>query len=111
MPLRWPYHRCNPYLAFAVMLAAGPDGIRRELPVVDATDENLYLMDQQRRNILGRLPGSLEEALEELDKDEMIHEALGAHTFERFMGAKQLEWDDYRLEVTSWELNKYLPNY
>ena len=109
--LRCPDPSCNPYLAFAVMLAAGLDGIRRELPVPDATDENLYLMDQQRRNTLGRLPGSLEEALEELDKDDVIREALGAHTFERFVSAKQLEWEDYRLEVTNWELNKYLPNY
>ena len=95
----------------AVMLAAGLDGIRRELPVHGATDENLYEMDRIRRNTLARLPGSLEEALEELDKDDVIREALGAHTFERFVGAKQLEWEDYRLEVSSWELNKYLPNY
>jgi glutamine synthetase len=109
--LRCPDPSCNPYLAFAVMLAAGLDGIRRELPVSDATDENLYLMDQQRRNLLGRLPGSLEEALEELDKDDVIRDAIGAHTLEHFISAKQLEWEDYRLEVTAWELNKYLPNY
>jgi glutamine synthetase len=93
------------------MLAAGLDGIRRELPVPDATDENLYLMETQRLAALGRLPGSLLEALEELENDDVIRDALGAHTFERFVSAKRLEWEDYSLEVTSWELNKYLPTF
>src|SRR5439155_22125034 len=97
--LRCPDPSCNPYLAFAVMLAAGLDGIRRELPVSEATDENLYLVEPQRRAALRILPGSLEEALEELDGDEVIGEALGAHVFERFVSAKRLEWVEYRLEV------------
>ncbi len=109
--LRCPDPSCNPYLAFAVMLAAGLDGIRRELPAPDATEENLYLIEAQRRNALSLLPASLDEALEELEKDDVIREALGAHTYERFVSAKKLEWDDYRLEVTSWELDKYLPIY
>jgi glutamine synthetase len=109
--LRCPDPSCNPYLAFAVMLAAGLDGIRRELPVPEATDENLYLIDNQRRASLRTLPGSLIEALEELDQDDVIRDALGAHTYERFVSAKKLEWDEYRLEVTDWELNKYLPIY
>src|SRR5258706_879400 len=99
--LRCPDPSCNPYLAFAVMLAAGLDGIRRELPVPDAAEENLYLMDNQRRSeiALKLLPGSLDEALEELEKDNVIREALGAHIYERFASAKRLEWEDYRLEV------------
>ena len=111
--LRCPDPSCNPYLAFAVMLAAGLDGIRRELPAPEAAEENLYLMDTKRRDeiALKLLPGSLDEALEEIDKDEVIREALGAHIYERFASAKRLEWDDYRLEVTDWELNKYLPIY
>jgi glutamine synthetase len=109
--LRCPDPSCNPYLAFAVMLAAGLDGIRRELPVSDATDENLYLVDTQRRGALRTLPCSLEQALEELEMDDVIRDALGAHVFERFMSAKKLEWDEYRLEVTPWELHKYLPIY
>jgi glutamine synthetase len=109
--LRCPDPSCNPYLAFAVMLAAGLDGIRRELPVPEATDENLYLIDNPRRASLRTLPESLIEALEELDQDDVIRDALGAHTYERFVSAKKLEWDEYRLEVTDWELNKYLPIY
>ena len=110
--LRCPDPSCNPYLAFAVMLAAGLDGIRHELPVPDATEENVYLpVDQLRRTALNMLPGSIDEAIEELEKDQVIRDALGAHICERFISAKRLEWDDYRLEVTPWELNKYLPNY
>ena len=109
--LRCPDPSCNPYLAFAAMLAAGLDGIRRELPVPDATDENLYLVEAQRRNLLNLLPASLDEALHELEEDDVIRDAIGAHTYERFVSAKRLEWDDYRLEVTPWELNKYLPTY
>ncbi len=110
--LRCPDPSCNPYLAFAVMLAAGLDGIRRELPVPEATEENVYLMaNTQRGATLDVLPGSLEEAISELEKDTVIRDALGAHTFERFVSAKRIEWEDYRLEVTPWELDKYLPNY
>ena len=68
-------------------------------------------MENQRRAALTQLPSSLEAALEELENDDVIREALGAHTFERFASAKRAEWDDYRLEVTPWELNKYLPTF
>jgi glutamine synthetase len=108
LELRCPDPSCNPYLAFAVMLAAGLDGIRRELPVPDASEENLYLADSLRDSALIMLPASLEEALEELEKDQVIRDALGPHVCERFISAKRIEWDDYRQEVTSWELNKYL---
>lgn len=109
--IRCPDPSCNPYLAFAVMLAAGLDGIRRELPVPDATEEDLYAIDTERRAALGLLPGSLEEALNELEKDDVIRAALGAHICDRFINAKRLEWEDFRLDVTPWELNKYLPNF
>ena len=110
--LRCPDPSCNPYLAFAVMLGAGLDGIRRELQVPEAMEENVYVAsDQQRKSALNVLPGSLDEAIEELEKDTVIREALGAHICERFVSAKRLEWDDYRLEVTPWELTKYLANY
>jgi glutamine synthetase len=109
--LRCPDPSCNPYLAFAVMLAAGLDGIRRELPLPAASEENLYLIEPSRSSALPTLPGSLEEALEAMEDDSVVREALGPHTFERFLAAKRLEWEDYRMEVTAWELNKYLPNY
>jgi glutamine synthetase len=101
---------CNPYLAFAVMLAAGLDGIKRELEVPEATEENVYLLSNLQSKSNGNiLPESLDEALDEMEKDPLIKEALGAHLFDRFINAKRLEWEDYRLEVTPWELSKYLP--
>jgi glutamine synthetase len=109
--LRNPDPSCNPYLAFAVMLAAGLDGIRRNLSVPEATEENLYLADTTRRSRLDILPESLNLALDELEKDEVIRKALGAHLVERFVSAKRQEWDEYRLEVTSWELDNYLSKY
>ncbi len=109
--LRCPDPSCNPYLAFAVMLSAGLDGIRRELPVPEARDENIYLMDNPTKSNLEVLPASLNQALNALEKDEVIRNALGAHTCERFISSKRLEWNDYRLEVTDWELNKYLSVY
>lgn len=109
--LRCPDPSCNPYLAFTVMLAAGLDGIRRELAVPEATEENLYLLDTQRQSKLQILPESLEQALTALEQDQVVCEALGAHIVDRFLNAKRLEWQDYRLEVTNWELQNYLPRY
>ncbi len=111
LELRCPDPSCNPYLAFAVMLAAGLDGIRRELTVPEATEENLYLRDTQRRSAPELLPGSLNQALDVLEKDEVVCNALGPHISERFISAKRLEWEDYRLEVSAWELEKYLSSY
>jgi glutamine synthetase len=111
LELRNPDPSCNPYLAFAVMLAAGLDGIRRGLTVPEATEENLYLVDNRRKARLEILPESLNLALDELEKDEVICKALGPHLADRFISAKRSEWEEYRLEVTSWELEKYLPHY
>jgi glutamine synthetase len=107
--LRCPDPSCNPYLAFAVMLAAGLDGIRRELQIPDATEENIYLQTNTLPKSKDILPEALNEAINELEKDSVLREALGAHLFERFINAKRLEWEDYRLEVNPWELDKYLP--
>jgi glutamine synthetase len=94
------------------MLAAGLDGIRRELPVPESSEENLFLLSEaDRRTALNVLPGSLAEAIEALEADQVIREALGAHLCNRFITAKRLEWEDYRLEVTPWELDKYLSAY
>ncbi len=109
--LRCPDPSCNPYLAFAVMLACGLDGIRRELAVPEATEENIYLLDNQNKTRLDVLPGSLNQALNALESDEVVRNALGMHIYERFLNAKRLEWEDYRLEVTDWELDKYLSKY
>jgi len=110
--LRCPDPSCNPYLALAVMLAAGLDGIKRELPVPDPSEENLFLRSEaQRGPFLNVLPGSLDEAITALETDPVIKEALGPHVFDRFTTAKRLEWEDYRLEVTPWELGKYLSAY
>ena len=109
--LRCPDPSCNPYLAFTVMLAAGLDGIRRELQVPEATEENIYLLEKPNYASYPLLPTSLNQALRALEEDEVVRNALGAHTHEVFINAKRLEWEDYRLEVTDWELEKYLPNY
>jgi glutamine synthetase len=109
--LRCPDPSCNPYLAFTVMLAAGLDGIRRELQVPEATEENIYLLEKPDYASYPLLPTSLNQALRAMEENEVIRNALGAHTHEVFINAKRLEWEDYRLEVTDWELEKYLPNY
>jgi glutamine synthetase len=111
LELRNPDPSCNPYLAFAVMLAAGLDGIKKNLSAPEATEENLYLADTSRRSRLEILPESLNLALDELEKDEIIRKALGAHLTERFVCAKRQEWEEYRLEVTNWELENYLSKY
>ncbi len=109
LELRAPDPSCNPYLAFAVMLAAGLDGIRRELPLGEAADERLYQTETTRPDACQVLPGSLSQALNELEEDQVVQNALGPVIYDRFLNAKRLEWDEYRLDVTPWELNKYLP--
>jgi glutamine synthetase len=108
--LRCPDPSSNPYLAFAAMLAAGLDGIDRKLTPPDPVEENLYHFDaaklESRR--IKQLPGTLREAIDELSRDTVIREALGDHIFERFVEAKREEWDEYRTQVSSWEVDRYL---
>jgi glutamine synthetase len=111
LELRCPDPSCNPYLAFAVMLAAGLDGIRRDLPIPAANEQNIFQLDAPRRSQTGILPGSLNQALDALEADEVVRQALGPQIYDRFSSAKRLEWEDFRLEVSPWELEKYLPNY
>ena len=108
LELRCPDPSCNPYLAFAVMLKCGLDGIKNDLPVPVATEENLFESKLARHGLV-TLPGSLREALDELEKDAVVQEALGPHIYERFMDAKMQEWDEYSSQVTRWELERYLP--
>ncbi|MFN0071703.1 MAG: type I glutamate--ammonia ligase [Chloroflexota bacterium] len=111
--LRCPDPSSNPYLAFAVMLAAGLDGIRNELEVPRPVEENLYQIDDAMMDkyAVAILPGTLREALDELTKDEVIREALGEHVYEWFSEAKRAEWDEYRRQVSQWELNRYLSTF
>jgi glutamine synthetase len=111
LELRCPDPSCNPYLAFTVMLAAGLDGIRRELTVSEATEENIYFADRSTKSSQDLLPSSLNQALKAMEEDDVIRNALGAHTHEVFINAKRVEWEDYRLEVTNWELENYLSSY
>jgi len=108
--LRCPDPSANPYLAFAAMLAAGLDGIRRELPAPDPVEEDVYDFDDARLQecAIGALPGTLEEALDALAQDDVIRDALGEHAYQAFERAKRAEWDDYRIQVTDWEIARYL---
>jgi glutamine synthetase len=107
--LRCPDPSCNPYLAFAVMLAAGLDGIEKQLEPAPAVDEDVFEFtpkDLAARGI-ATLPGTLDEALDALSKDEVIRGALGEHVYEAFMRAKRSEWDEYRVQVSDWEVGRY----
>ena len=107
LELRCPDPSCNPYLAFAVMLKCGLDGIQNELPLPDPTEENLFESEWARQG-LPMLPGTLKAALDDLEQDNVVQEALGPHIYERFMDARHEEWEAYRRQVTPWELNRYL---
>jgi glutamine synthetase len=109
--LRCPDPSCNPYLAFAVMLAAGLDGIRRGLPPVEATEENPYSIGAKVPDRSELLPASLESAIEALEEDEVVRAALGPQIAQRFIESKRIEWEEFYSEVTPWEIAKYLPNY
>ncbi|OAI38728.1 glutamine synthetase [bacterium SCGC AG-212-C10] len=108
---RSPDPACNPYLAFAVMLAAGLDGIERELPLPPPVEENVYEMapeERAARNI-AMLPGSLIEAIEAAESSPLLRSALGDHTFESLIKNKRIEWDRFRRHVTDFEVAEYLP--
>jgi len=108
--LRSPDPSCNPYLALAATLASGLDGIKRKLTPPDPVNRNIYSMTAQERldEGISSLPGSLREALQELDVDDVIRDALGPHIFANFMEAKLIEWDIYRSQVHQWEVDQYL---
>jgi glutamine synthetase len=111
--LRCPDPTCNPYLAFAVMLRAGVDGIKNELEPPEPVEENIYQLDGEslvQRNI-DILPTSLWEALDALKKDEVVKKTLGEHLFERYVDVKTKEWDEFKKQVTGWEINTYLDTF
>jgi glutamine synthetase len=113
LELRCPDPSCNPYLAFSAMLAAGLDGIARNLELARPVEENLYHFDDTmiRKQGVRTLPTSLGEALTEFSEDEVIQTALGAHVCEWFLEAKRAEWNEYSIQVTPWELGRYLMTY
>ena len=111
--LRSPDPACNPYLAFAVMLKAGLDGIKNNLTPPEPVEEDIYSLDDEsrvRKNI-DVLPTSLLEALDELKKDKILRETLGEHLFERYIDVKSKEWDEFKKQVTSWEIDTYLDTF
>jgi glutamine synthetase len=108
--LRSPDPSCNPYLALAAVLASGLDGIKSKMQAPPPVNRNIYTMSAEERRAEGieSLPGSLADALRELENDDVIREALGPHIFESFLEAKLIEWDIYRSQVHQWELDQYL---
>ncbi|HEY9687038.1 MAG TPA: type I glutamate--ammonia ligase [Coleofasciculaceae cyanobacterium] len=111
--LRSPDPAANPYLAFATMLLAGLDGVKNKIEPPSAVTANIYKLSEEDRKLqnIPSLPGSLYEALEELKKSTVAKDALGEHIFEEFIKAKNVEWDDYRTDVTPWEHERYLAKY
>jgi len=108
---RSPDPACNPYLAFSVMLAAGLEGIEKEYPVPEPVEENVYEMreEERKKRKIGVLPASLWEAIQLAEKSEVMRKALGDHVFHAFIQNKKIEWDQYRTQVTEYELKRYLP--
>jgi Glutamine synthetase len=101
---------CNPYLAFSVMLAAGLDGVKNEYELPQPIEKDVYGMSsaEMEREGIDLLPGSLIEAIKLTENSELVKEALGDHIFQNFIESKKVEWDDYRVQVTEWELKEYL---
>ena len=101
---------CNPYLAFACLLMAGLDGVKRKIDPGDPVDEDVYKLSSERRRALGigELPTTLRDALEEMKSDEVIYRTLGSHIFDAFIEYKMNDWRQYCLYVTPWEIMKYL---
>ncbi|MCE5213751.1 MAG: type I glutamate--ammonia ligase [Methanobacterium sp.] len=107
---RCPDPSCNPYLAFAAMLEAGMDGIKNKIHPGEPTEIDVFELDSDELNKLGieTLPSSLWEAYHSLEKDEVVKSSLGEHVYTKFMENKKKEWDDYRIQVFPYELDKYL---
>jgi len=111
MEFRCPDPACNPYLAYAVMLAAGLKGIKEKYKLPDPVEEDIFEMSPTAREQAGieSLPGSLGQAIEATKDSEVVRHALGDHIFDKFIQNKMIEWDRYRTHVSQWELDTYLP--
>jgi len=108
--IRCPDPACNPYLTFAALLQAGLEGIEQGYELPDPMETNLYHLTQEQRRERGivSLPETLGEAIDELAVSELARKALGPHIFDRYVELKRGEWDDYRVQLSQWELDKYL---
>ncbi|ELY54648.1 glutamine synthetase, type I [Natronococcus amylolyticus DSM 10524] len=111
--LRSPDPSCNPYLAIATMIHAGLDGIENDLDCPDPVRENIYDFDEQKREEYGieTLPSNLSAAVDALEEDEVVYDALGEHIAEKFVEAKRQEFEEYLIDVSDWELERYLEKY
>jgi glutamine synthetase len=108
---RSPDPACNPYLAFSVMLAAGLEGIKNKYKIAQPSNDNIYHMTQEQRNRSGikSLPEDLLEAIKITENSKLVKECLGDKLFEYFIRNKKMEWDEYKAQVTQYEIEKYLP--
>jgi glutamine synthetase len=108
--VRCPDPSSNTYLAFAAMIAAGLDGVEKGMTLGEPVEESLFEMDAATiaAKAIRELPGTLGDALEELEHDPVIRDALGEHVYNHFIEAKREEWDEYRTQVSTWELDRYL---
>jgi len=108
---RTPDPACNPYLAFSVMLAAGLEGIEQQYELADPVEENVFEMSPEERakRGIGVLPMNLSDAVGVTEESELVRKTLGDHVFDTFIKNKKIEWDQYRIQVTEFELKKYLP--
>ena len=102
---------CNPYLAFAVMLAAGLKGIEEGYELPQGAEDDVWSLTDGERAALGieRLPESLGQAIKAMERSELVAETLGEHVFDFFLRNKRAEWQEYRSQVTAFELDRYLP--
>ena len=102
---------CNPYLTFACLLGAGLEGIKKNYSLVAPIEKNLYHLSDEHRKEMGidNLPGSLGDSVAILENSPLVKDILGEHIFKRFVNIKHQEWDDYRIQLTPYELEKYLP--
>ncbi|MCD4785752.1 MAG: type I glutamate--ammonia ligase [Candidatus Eremiobacteraeota bacterium] len=111
--LRSPDPSCNPYLAFAVMLKAGLEGIKQKIDPGKPVDKNIFAMDpeERKKHNIGLLPRNLLDAIENLEKSNLMKEALGEHVFNQFVHVKKMEWNLYNEKVHNWEIERYLALY
>ncbi|MFZ5989281.1 MAG: type I glutamate--ammonia ligase [Bacillota bacterium] len=110
---RSPDSSCNPYLAIAVILNAGLEGIKNKIQPPAPVDKNIYALSEEYKREIGieRLPENLAEAITCMKNSKMVREVLGDHAFTKYIGAKTVEWEEYRKIVTDWELKRYLTKY